>query len=234
MSKLCKFCNAEMADDALQCPECEKFIPGYENAKRKKTEKEHSKKKLIITLSCIAVVIILIVVIINAVINTVTKNSQEADSDYSKIFDRYIESILNTDYDEYLALYPDFYAKEIDEMYSYVCEDSADYIEMLKESMEKQFGLINEVTYTINSEGVASEEAIESYKDEWINVYGCDENADVSQVYIIDVDFSISGRNISDSINQNVMLSKINGKWYLMNFIYLFDTESTDTATVTE
>ncbi len=230
MSKLCKFCNAEMADDALQCPECEKFIPGYESAKRKQAEQKSGKKKIVVVAIVLAVIIV-VVLIVNAVITTIAKNNSEADSDYSKIFDRYIEAILNTDYDEYLALYPDFYAKEIDDMYSYMCEDSADYIAMLKESMEKQFGLINEVTYQINSEGVANENKIASYKEEWVNVYGCDEDAEVSAVYIIDVDFKVSGRNLTDDINQNLMLTKIDGKWYLMNFIYLFDTEAVETVT---
>jgi hypothetical protein len=58
------------------------------------------------------------------------------------------------------------------------------------------------------------------------------EDADVSAVYIIDADFTVSGRNYSDDINQNVMLAKIDGKWYLMNIMYLFDTEEATATTV--
>lgn len=230
MSKQCKFCNAEMADDAVQCPECEKFIPGYESIKRKKKEKSKSTKKTVIIVSIFAAVVIILVLVINAIVNVIIKNSEEADSDYAKVFDKYIEATLNSDYDEYLEVFPDFYAKEIDNMFSYICPESSEYLEMLKETMVRQYGNINEITYEINSEGVANEDKLESYREEWVNVYGCPEDAKISAVYIIDADFTVSGKKCADEINQNVMLAKIDGKWYLMNLMYLFDTEALETT----
>lgn len=234
MSKKCEFCHAEMADDALQCPECEKYVLGYESAKRKKLQKKKSKNQIIMIVSAVVAAIIILFAVINAVLNVINDRNSESDSDYSKVFDKYIEATLNVDYDEFIGLYPDFYASELDEMFSYMCGDSAEYLQMLNESMVKQFGNLNGVTYTINSESIAKEDAVKAYKKEWVSTYGMSEKDDVSAVYIIDADFSVSGRNYSDDINQNVMLAKINGKWYLMNLMYLFDTQQTSETTAAE
>jgi hypothetical protein len=232
MSKQCEFCKAEMADDAVQCPECEKYIRGYENTRRKKIEKKKSRNQIILIIFAVVAFIIILFAVVNSVLDVVNNKNVESDSDYSKVFDRYIDATLNMDYDEFISLYPDFYASEIDEMFSYVCGSSSEYLEMLNETMVRQFGSLNEITYEINSEGVAKDEKVESYKDEWVNLYGMSEDADVSAVYIIDADFTVSGRNYSDDINQNVMLAKIDGKWYLMNIMYLFDTEEATATTV--
>ena len=46
MSKLCKYCGAEMDDEAFECPECLKKIPGAEMlAKQKELEKKEKRKK---------------------------------------------------------------------------------------------------------------------------------------------------------------------------------------------
>lgn len=226
MSKKCTFCNAEMADDAVQCPECEKYVRGYENAKRMKKEKStETKKSLIITICAVAFVLLLFFTV-DAVMSVVRKNNEEADGDYAKVLDKYIEAVINCDYNEYLSLYPDFYKNEIDEMYSYISGSGQEYLEKIKEDMVSQFGYINEITYTINSESVASDSQIEDYQAEWNELYGFSERADVSAIYIIDADFKVSGRNSSFDKNQSVMLAKIDGKWYLMNIIYFLDTSN--------
>ena len=221
MSKECKFCGAEMADDAVQCPECEKFVPGYEASKRRKKEKSMNAKRTAVFAAIIVAAVVLLFVIITAVANVIVKNSEEADSDYAKVFDRYTDALINVDYDEYLGVFPDFYANEVNEMFSYLSGSGAEYL---------QFGALNGITYEINSEGVANDDKIADYKDEWVNLYGLSEKAKVSAVYIIDADFTVSGRKLSDDINQNVMLAKIDGKWYLMNIMYLFDTSGMTTA----
>lgn len=230
MSKECKFCGAEMADDAVQCPECEKFVPGYEASKRRKKEKSMNAKRTAVFAAIIVAAVVLLFVIITAVANVIVKNSEEADSDYAKVFDRYTDALINVDYDEYLGVFPDFYANEVNEMFSYLSGSGTEYLQMLNDKMTEQFGALNGITYEINSEGVANDDKIADYKDEWVNLYGLSEKAKVSAVYIIDADFTVSGRKLSDDINQNVMLAKIDGKWYLMNIMYLFDTSGMTTA----
>lgn len=224
MSKNCTFCNAEMADDAVQCPECEKYVRGYENAKRIKKEKSNNTKKNLIITICAAAFVLVLFFTVDAVMNVVRKNNEESDSDYAKVIDRYIEAVIDCDYDEYLSLYPDFYQKEIDDMYSYIGGSGQEYLEKIKEEMVSQFGYINGITYEINTEGVAPETQIEAYRDEWVKNYKMSERAKVSAVYIIEADFKVSGRNASFDKTQSVMLAKIDGKWQLMNIIYFLDT----------
>ena len=48
MSKLCQYCGAEMDDEALECPECLKKIPGADSIrKRKEAEKKEKQKKIL-------------------------------------------------------------------------------------------------------------------------------------------------------------------------------------------
>ena len=63
MSKLCKYCGAEMDDEAFECPECLKKIPGAEVlAKQKKIEKKQKRKSILLISSVAAGVVVWVVV----------------------------------------------------------------------------------------------------------------------------------------------------------------------------
>lgn len=224
MSKSCSFCGAEMADDAVQCPECEKYIRGYVKGKKIKKDETVQKKKTIIITCCTAVFAVLLFIFVNAVLNVVNKNKMEADADYIKVFDKYIEACLDCDYDKFISLYPEFYAQEIDGMFTYISGNGQDYLTKLKEDMVEQFGYINDITYEVKSEAVVSDSQIQTTISEWKTLYEIKQDPDVSAIYNVTLNFKISGRNSSYDNDQTISFARIDGKWYIMNIVYFLDT----------
>lgn len=236
MSKLCKYCGAEMDDEAFECPECLARFPGAEMlAKQKKQEKQQKIKRRIITCGAAALAIALITGVV-VFVKSVFSTPQER---YMKPVDTFIKGCVNNDYDRYISAFPEYYGEFLSEQFAYVFmgelpEDddkvrTADilYLDSYYQELTKTYGLNFDITYDILKEKQYTAEELETFQTEYRS-YNSDMlgNVNFEDGYSLIVDFNIKGNlGVNTIRDENFMVFQIDGKWYMMSVIDLFYEE---------
>lgn len=230
MSKLCKYCGAEMDDEAFECPECLKKIPGAEMlAKQKELEKKEKRKKNLIIIGTAVAVILLITGITFLVKKLNTKPSDK----YMKPVRSYIDGCVENEYDEFISAFPEFIGQFMSEQFAYavigdIPEEeekirTADllYLDQYYRTLAEKFGVDFDIDYTINSEKRYTPEELEKYQEEYRN-YNTEllKNTVFSDGYEITVTFTAKGNLGSNSVTEeNFQVFCINDKWYMMSYV---------------
>lgn len=219
-----------MDDEAYECPECLKKIPGAEMiAKQKKAEKKAKLKKRLITAGSAAAAVILL----TGVTLLVKKLNTKPSDLYMKPVKEYIKGCVENDYDKFISAFPDYYQQFLSEQFAYVVmgsvpEDAekihtADmlYHDQYYRALTQKLGLDFNIDYSIIKEERYAPDKLMEYQEEYRS-YNTEqlENAVFDDGYEITVSFTAKGNLGSNSISkENFQLFDIDGKWYMMSYI---------------
>ena len=159
MAKQCRFCGAEMDDNAIKCPECEKAVAGAEILINKQRQK--AKKKTTIIL----VVIICIVLVVGlVVVSIVTSKNKLGAKSYVDAIDMNISAMIDDDPNKFLKSYPEFMQSVIKDTLGSLTETGFDeYMELLSDEIVKSYGSDVSVSYNILDKQHLDDDAINDY-----------------------------------------------------------------------
>lgn len=227
MSKNCKFCGAEMADDALQCPECEKFVAGANAQLSKRNETRKKRKKTLITAGIITAVAACSVGVIAAA--SASMSSRQAAEKYvTDPIDLYIEGLQKKNYNKVLAAFPDFYSQEIYDYWSYLSSDDTPeyYFSAWYDDIVADYGTSFDITYEIEGVSVLEDDSLDSTKDELVTLYGMSEESELSEYEVLNIIFTVEGRGNESEFTESLTVAKIDGEWYMMNLVYFINQKT--------
>lgn len=241
MSKLCSYCGAEMDNDAVECPECRKKIPGAEVIqKQRELEKKQKTKSILV----IGGIITGIIVFVSFMAVFISKNSGFAGQKYNKPINNYINGCLYNDYKKYMSSFTDYYGVYIAQEYSYyvlgqIPEDPENvqkaailYLDAYYQDMIAKYGSDVDVSYNILTERQYTESEIEQFQEEYISLYpdGLSETK-FTDGYELAVQFDVSGNLGKNTITEtNFMVFEIDGEWKIMSRVDFFTEEEEKTS----
>ncbi len=226
MAKQCRFCGAEMDDNAIKCPECEKAVAGAEILINKQRQK--AKKKTIV----IIVLIIYIVLIIGlAVIAMGTSKNKSGAKSYVDAIDMNISAMIDDDPNKFLKSYPEFMQGVIKDTLGSLTETGFDeYMELLSDEIVKSYGSDVSVSYNILDKQHLDDDAINDYLTsifDYIDDYNM-EDYPAQDAYQLGLEITFSGSIGNQKLNTMVAVMEFDGSWYIMNIINPINT-SVDT-----
>ena len=242
MSKLCKYCGAEMDDEAFECPECLKKIPGAEVLAKQKEIEKKQKRKSILLISSIAAGAVLLITLIVVAVTVIFKKPSDY---YEKPIKTYIEGCVMNNYKEYISPFTDYYSQYLSEQYAYIVlgkipeeDDKVHkaailYLDSYYQEMVNKYGRDFDITYDVLSEKRYTAEELKKYEDEYIGYYeeglkGTKFNDGYELAITFNVEGNLGKNTVTDS---KFMVFEINDKWYIMNAID-FMAEKEDTKDV--
>ena len=218
MAKKCRFCGAEMDDNAIKCPECEKLVPNAEIILDK--QKQAKKKKTnIILISVISVILIIIVL----VISNIQKNDSTGASSYIDAVDMNLSSMVNNEPQKYLNSYPEFIRDELEQTLGLLSDGNfEEYFNSMHDEIYKIYGSNISISYEMLTKTHMSQDDIDQYIDD-LNSYFQVENSNVDynvqDAYQLGISITINGTTGNQTLNKSIAVMKIDGSWYVMNII---------------
>ena len=226
MAKQCRFCGAEMDDNAIKCPECEKAVAGAEILINKQRQK--AKKKTTIIL----VVIICIVLAVGlVVISIVTSKNKSGAKSYVDAIDMNISAMIDDDPNKFLKSYPEFMQGVIKDTLGSLTETGFDeYMELLSDEIVKSYGSDVSVSYNILDKQHLDDDAINEYLTsifDYIDDYSM-EDYPAQDAYQLGLEITFNGSVGNQKLNTMVAVMEFDGSWYIMNIINPINT-SVDT-----
>jgi hypothetical protein len=236
MSKLCQYCGAEMDNEALECPECLKKIPGADTIKKRKEAEKKDKQKKIIKIVTGSV---LAVAFITGLVLLVTHFVRKPSDIYMKPVKKYINGCVANEYDEYISAFPEYLQQIISEQYAYLVMNempstpekvhTADllYFDQYYRAIAQKYGTDFDITYKIYEEKPLTDEELEKYTGEFRS-FDQQNLSDVSfsEGYELTVAFTVKGNLGSKTFTEkDFPVLKIDDTWYIMNYIDFFKEE---------
>lgn len=236
MSKLCKFCGAEMDDEAFECPECLKKIPGAELlAKQKAIEKKQKLKSRLTT----AGIVLGGIAIITALVAIVTTLNKKPSDLYGKPIETYIESCVENNYKKHMSAFTGYMGTFLAQQYSYyvmgqIPEDDTKvqtaailYLDAYYQDLIAKYGTDVEITYDINDEKRYTSEELQKYQEEYISFYKDGLAGTVfSDGYELVLTFYIDGMLAKNTIVEpGFQVFEIDDEWYIMRTVDFFQEE---------
>lgn len=218
LAKKCRFCGAEMDDNAIKCPECEKLVPNAEIILDK--QKQAKKKKTnIILISVISVILIIIVL----VISNIQKNDSTGASSYIDAVDMNLSSMVNNEPQKYLNSYPEFIRDELEQTLGLLSDGNfEEYFNSMHDEIYKIYGSNISISYEMLTKTHMSQDDIDQYIDD-LNSYFQVENSNVDynvqDAYQLGISITINGTTGNQTLNKSIAVMKIDGSWYVMNII---------------
>lgn len=228
MTKTCKFCGAEMDENAIKCPQCEKNVPNAEILLDKQRQK-HKKKLLIISTVIICIVLITGIIVLSAI----SKKNKTGGNSYVDVIDMNIASMINNDSKQFLNSYPEFMRAAIEENLGYLTNgDFNTYIDSLNDEIIKVYGSNVSASYEVLSKQHLDDDTSQQYLES-IFEYTTDYNIDdfpVEDAYQLNISFTFNGSVGTQTFNTTIATMQFDGSWYLLNIINPINTE-TDSQT---
>lgn len=226
MAKQCRFCGAEMDDNAIKCPECEKAVAGAEILINKQRQKAKKKTTIIlVVIICIVLVVGLVVVAMGT-----SKNKSGAKS-YVDAIDMNISAMIDDDPNKFLKSYPEFMQGVIKDTLGSLTETGFDeYMELLSDEIVKSYGSDVSVSYNILDKQHLDDDAINDYLTsifDYIDDYNM-EDYSAQDAYQLGLEITFSGSIGNQKLNTMVAVMEFDGSWYIMNIINPINT-SVDT-----
>lgn len=231
-----------MDDNAFECPECLKKIPGAEVLiKQKQIEKKEKTKKAAIIIGSTAALIILVI----AAVLGVTALSKKSSDNYRKPIDTYIRGCVMNDYGKYISSYTPYYAKFMTEQFAYsilndlpkddekVQHAAVLYFDSYYQQLTATYGNDFEIKYDIASETKYEPDKLKQLQDEYIS-YNKDElqGTVFEDAYDLKVAFNISGALGKKTLVKDLMVCKINGDWKVMYYVDFLKDDSEQTTDI--
>lgn len=218
MAKKCRFCGAEMDDNAIKCPECEKLVPNAEIIldKQKQAKK---KRNNIILISVISVILIVIVL----VISNIQKNNSTGANSYIDAIDMNLSSMVNNEPKKYLNSYPEFIRDELEQTLGLLSDGNfEEYFDSMHDEIYKIYGSNISVSYEMLTKTHMSQDDIDQYVDDlksYFQVENSDVDYNIQDAYQLGISITINGTTGNQTLNKSIAVMKIDGSWYVMNII---------------
>lgn len=223
MAKYCRFCGAEMDDDAVKCPECEKAVPGAEILLDKQRQQK-KKKNTIILVVLICIVLIVGIIVVSAISN---KNKSGSKS-YVDAIDMNISAMIDNNPTKFLKSYPEFMQGIIEETLGSLAENGFnEYIDLLNDEIIKSYGSNAVASYNIVDKQHLDEDSINEYLTsifEYIDGYEM-EDYPAQDAYQLSLEITFNGSIGTQTLNITVAVMQFDGSWYIMNIINPINTE---------
>ncbi|MCC8068617.1 MAG: hypothetical protein LIO71_02500 [Ruminococcus sp.] len=221
MAKECRFCGAEMDDNAIKCPECEKMVANAEIILDK--QRQHIKKRNTILL----VVLICIIFVVGMVIAYIVSNKDKSGAkSYVDAIDMNIASMIDNNPTNFLKSYPIFMRDFLSETLGLMTNDNFDeYIDSLSDEIVKAYGSDAVASYEIKDKQHLDDETIDEYLTsifEYISEYSEEyqmEDYPVEDAYQLGLEITFNGSIGTQTMNTTVAVMKFDGSWYIMNII---------------
>lgn len=218
LAKKCRFCGAEMDDNAIKCPECEKLVPNAEIIldKQKQAKK---KRNNIILISVISVILIVIVL----VISNIQKNNSTGANSYIDAIDMNLSSMVNNEPKKYLNSYPEFIRDELEQTLGLLSDGNfEEYFDSMHDEIYKIYGSNISVSYEMLTKTHMSQDDIDQYVDDlksYFQVENSDVDYNIQDAYQLGISITINGTTGNQTLNKSIAVMKIDGSWYVMNII---------------
>ena len=240
MSKLCQYCGAEMDNEAYECPECLKKIPGAEMLMKQKEAEKKEKRNKTLKITGLAVAVVAVITGLTFLVTFLTRKESDI---YMKPVDAYIEGCVENEYDKYISAFPEFYQQMFNQQFAYIVmgemtDDeekirTADmlYHDQYYRSLASEFGTDFDLTYKIYRETRMTAEDLKKYQEEYASFNPELLSNDVFEDgYEIAVTFTAKGNLGSNNVtNENFRVVKINDQWYMMDYVdFLYVEEETN------
>lgn len=217
MTKDCKYCGAEMDENAINCPECGKAVPNAEILLDK--QRRHKKKVFSIVVGVIVCILLIVAV---AIANSIYKKNKTGADSYIDAIDMNLAAMFNNDPSSYLKSYPDFMRDMIEETLGSMTDDNfSEYIYELNDDIIKTYGSDAVISYSvIDSEQMESEDSEEYLSDifDYITDYSIDD-FQVQDAYQLSLELVVNGSVGTQTFYRTIAVMKFNNSWYLMNII---------------
>lgn len=224
MAKQCRFCGAEMDDNAIKCPECEKLVPNAEIILDK--QKQAKKKKNIIIL---VVVICLVLIVSIAIISKVVEKNKTGYSNFVDAIDTNLSSMVDNQPQKFLNTYPEFIRSEIEQTLGFLAENGFnEYFDLMHDEITKIYGTNIAVSYEVVNKTHMEQEAIDEYisnLNEYFSVSNENIDYNIQDAYQLGVSITINGTNGKQTLNKNIAVMQIDDAWYIMNLINIAETQ---------
>lgn len=224
MAKQCRFCGAEMDDNAIKCPECEKLVPNAEIILDK--QKQAKKKKNIIIL---VVVICLVLIVSIAIISKVVEKNKTGYSNFVDAIDTNLSSMVDNQPQKFLNTYPEFIRSEIEQTLGFLAENGFnEYFDLMHDEITKIYGTNIAVSYEVVNKTHMEQEAIDKYisnLNEYFSVSNENIDYNIQDAYQLGVSITINGTNGKQTLNKNIAVMQIDNAWYIMNLINIAETQ---------
>lgn len=218
MAKQCRFCGAEMDDNAIKCPECEKMVPNAEIILDKQKQIKKKRRNIIlIVVSCIVIIVAIIIV------SKVTEKNKTGANTYLEALDMNLSSMVDNQPKKYLSSYPEFIRSELEETLGMLADGNfEEYFDLMHDEITKIYGSNISVSYEVVTKTHMEQDAIDEYVNQLNEYFQNDDDDDVYNIqdaYQLGVSITINGTTGKQTLNQNVAVMQIDGYWYLMNII---------------
>ncbi len=178
------------------------YIPAQPVAETPKKKK--GKKGLIITLSVIIVALIAIGCALFFLLPPIL------DGDCTEALDLQVDLLFGEGDIDNLA--PEECWEAVEE-YGMDKESFSENIEMLSEEMFEQFGDDISITYTVLKKERFDKDDLDDLKEEYDELFDIDPKR-ISAAYEIEYELKIKGSEKSDTVEDEIVVLKIDGKWY--------------------
>ena len=212
----CQKCGQPIEETVNNCPYC--GAPNAANPNPKKSNvsdivskaKTLNKKNVAIFAGAIAAVVLLIIII-----------SSLASGGYKKALKNYVDVIWNGKAnkieklapEEYWEFYEERYDKDIDD----VIDDYEDTFDDKMDYYEDEYGKNVKFKYTITDKDELDEDDLKDLKDRLKNDYDIPRKS-VTKAFEVEYDYVIKGKEDEYEGEGEVIIAKIDGKWYVTNF----------------
>lgn len=233
MSKFCTNCGAELSDDALFCVACGNPIPEAEPVEESPVAEAAPvaetapvaeatpvaetapvapaafdiKKFLPVIIGAAAVVFIAVVAL---VASTVFGKGYEAPVKYKV-------AVIKGDFSNLEKMAPkeywDYYEEKYDADVADVIEDLEDEYEDALEAIEDEYGDNFKISYKVTDKKELSDKKLSTIRDNLKDNYGIAKKS-VTDGYKLDVELKIKGSEDEDENEVEMIVVKIDGKWY--------------------
>ena len=225
-----------MDNEALECPECLKKIPGADTIKKRKEAEKKEKQKKILKITCGS---LLAATFITGLVLLVTYFVRKPSDIYMKPVKNYIYGCVSNEYDDYISAFPEYYQQLLSEQYAYVVMNempdtpekvhTADllYFDQYYRAIANKYGTDFDITYKIYEEKMLNEDELNKYTTEFRSFDTANlSDVSFSEGYELTIAFTVKGNLGSKTFTEkNFPVLKIDDKWYIMNFIDFFKEE---------
>ena len=137
---------------------------------------------------------------------------------YEKAIDNYFDVFFSGELEKIKSLAPEAYWEYMEDEYDldiddYI-EDMEDEMEEFLEEMEDEFGKKAKVTYKITDADRLDEDDLKDLKKTMKDDYDISKKS-VTDAYEIELEVTIKGEDDEDDTEMEVIVVKIDGKWYM-------------------
>lgn len=209
----CPKCGKPFEDNASNCAFCGAKNPAVPTTVNPKisdmvNKAKNLNKKNITIIACAALALVLVIVIISSILG----------NSYKKAIDNFFDFTVKCEIDKLEKLAPeDFWDKlekdkdiDLDE----IKEELEERFDGELEELEDYYGKNLKVKYKVLEKEVMDEDDLDDLKDNLKDTYGIKKRS-VQKALEVEVEATIKGRDDEDTMEQDMIIVKIDGDWYI-------------------